>query len=261
MYYLKSLIFCVFAGVLSLHAQDSSRIKASSIYRNSTMFCVNYGRQVPIGKLNDRFGSSNSIGFTVGYKFGKNWQIQGGINTMFSGKVKENGVLDSMIGNGGLLVDINGTYAEVRMYQRGYHWHVDFGKIIPLGHFDVNSGLLLTAGVGFMQHKIKFTYQRTVLPQLESNYFKGYDRLTNGLMIRGFVGYQRIDSKSRLNFVAGLEFLEGFTYNRRSFNYDTRQRETELRKDILVGLKLGIMVSLSGRQAGKNKGDEERFFE
>ena len=135
------------------------------------------------------------------------------------------------------------------------------GKLIPLGSFERNSGLLITGGLGFMQHKLKFTFQRTVLPQLENNYYKGYDRLTNGLMVRGFFGYQRIDPKGRMNFYAGMELLNGFTKNRRSYNYDTRKADTELRNDMLLGLKIGIMISLSGRQAGNKKGEEERFFE
>lgn len=216
---------------------------------------------MPVGILAERYSGSNSLGVTLGYKFGKNWLVQGGLNTVFSGQVKENGVLDSMIGNGGLLVDNNGTYAEVRMYQRGYNWHVDFGKIFPIGNFDRNSGILFTAGIGFMEHKIKFTFQKTVLPQLEDGYYKGYDRLTNGIMARGFLGYQRIDPKGRLNFVAGFEMLNGFTKNRRAYNYDTRQSETARRNDLMLGFKIGIMVSLNGRQAGNSKAEEERYFE
>ena len=263
MYNFRAIIICLFLCPLWAYSADSTAVASSkhSNYRNTVLLCMNYARQAPIGVLSKRFGGSNSVGFTFAYKFGRNFQVQGGVNTIFSGKVKESGILDSMIGNGGLLIDNTGTYADVRMYERGYNWHVDFGKIIPLGSFERNSGLLITGGLGFMQHKLKFTFQRTVLPQLENNYYKGYDRLTNGLMVRGFVGYQRIDPNGRMNFYAGMELLNGFTKNRRSYNYDTRKSDTELRNDMLLGLKIGIMISLSGRQAGNKKGDEERFFE
>jgi len=260
-YYFRKSIFCLFLFPLTVLGNDSTAKKKSPVYRNATLLCFNYGRQVPVGILAKRYAGSNSVGFTAAYKFGKNFQVQTGINTIFSGKVKENGILDSMIGNGGLLLDINGTYAEVKMYQRGLHWHADIGKIIPISNFDMNSGLFFSAGLGFIQHKIKFTHQRTVLPQLEGEYYKGYDRLTNGFMLRGFAGYQRIDPKGMLNFVAGIEILNGFTKNRRSFNYDTRQAETSMRNDLLIGLKFGIMISLKGGQAGIKKNDEERYFE
>ncbi len=247
-----------------MNAQDTTKTAkpaAKLDLRNSVLFCANYARQVPVGILAKRFGGSNSVGFTTAYKFGRNFQVQAGINTFFSGKVKESGVFDSMKGSTGYLLDVNGTYAEVRMYERGYHWHVDFGKIIPLNKFERNSGILITGGLGFMQHKIKFIYQRTVLPQLDDGYYKGYDRLTNGLMARGFIGYQRIDPENMLNFMAGIEVLNGFTKNRRDFNYDTRMTDNTKRNDLLIGLKVGIMVSLAGRVAGTKKGEEERIFE
>jgi hypothetical protein len=246
-----------------LWSQDTlaKKSKLPSSLRNSVLFCVNYGRQVPLADMAKRFGGSNSIGFTAAYKFGKNFQVQAGINTFFSGKVKENGLFDSMKSSSAYLLDINGAYAEIRLYERGYHWHVDFGKIIPLSKFDRNSGLLFTAGLGFMQHKIKFTYEKTVLPQLDNDYYKGYDRLSNGLMARGFIGYQKIDPDGMFNYMGGIEILNGFTKNRREFNYDTRMKDNTSRTDLMIGLKIGIMVTLAGRQAGTKKGDEERIFE
>lgn len=252
-----------FIGLSGLYASDTTnRSKGGKdVLRNSLLLCANYGRQVPFGVLSNRFGGSNSVGFTVAYKFGNNYQIQSGINTIFSSTVKENYMFDTMIGGSNYLIDVNGNYAEIRMYQRGIHWHVDFGKIFQLGKFEKNSGLLVTGGLGFMQHYIKFNFQRTVLPQLEGEYAKGYDRLTNGLMARGFIGYQRIDQKAMLNFVGGLEILNGFTKNRRSFNYDTRTADGLSRNDLLIGLKIGVMISISGRKTGTTKGEEERYFD
>lgn len=242
-------------------AADSSNVSKTGGYRNYVLIGFNYGRQQPAGILAERFKGSNSVGVSVMYKFGKNWQLQGGINGLFSGTVKENGVLDSMIGSGGLLLDVNGTYAPVKMYQRGYHWHCDIGKIIPTGNFNKNTGILLSLGLGFMEHKIKFTFQKTVLPQLENDYFKGYDRLSNGMTLRGFAGYQRLDPEGMFNYFAGFELLNGFTRNRRGYNYDTRQADTELRNDMLLGIKLGLMISLGGRDAGLKRHEQERYFD
>ena len=228
--------------------------------KNMLMLCMNYGRQTPIGLLSNRFGSSNTVGFSVGYKFSHNYQVQAGINSLFSGKVVENGILDSMMGPSGLLLDNTGTYAEIRLYERGYHWHVDFGKIIPMGPFNRQSGILMTAGIGFIEHRIKFTYQKTVLPQLDNGYLKGYDRLTNGLMLRGFIGYQLLDTKGKVNLVGGIEYLQGMTQNRRSYNYDTRTADNTHRTDLLLGVKIGIMITVAGREAGKKKSEQDHFF-
>lgn len=245
---------------IGLKAADTTKTSAMG-YRNTIMIGVNYSRQVPVGLLSKRFGSSNSVGASLGYKFGRNFQIQGAINGMFGGKVKENNMFDTMIGQSGYLIDINGNFAEVRLYERGYNWHFDFGKVFPINRFDINSGLLVTAGAGFMQHKIKYTFQRTVLPQLEGEYANGYDRLTNGFMLRGFIGYQRIDKQAMFNFVAGIEVLNGYTKNRRSYNYDTRAADTRSRNDLLIGFKFGIMVNIDGRLAGTKKGEEGKFFD
>ena len=254
-------IFVLCCIPLVTKGQDSVKTSKPGVFRNNVLFCINYGRQVPMADMAKRFGGSNSVGFTAAYKFGKNFQVQAGINTFFSGKVKESGLFDSMKASNAYLLDINGTYAEVRLYERGYHWHIDFGKILGVNKFEPNSGILLTGGLGFMQHKIKFTYERNVLPQLEGEYAKGYDRLSNGLMVRGFLGYQRIDPRGMLNYMAGIEVLNGFTRNRREFNYDTRVQDDKSRNDLMVGLKVGIMITVSGRKAGTKKGEEERIFE
>jgi hypothetical protein len=261
MYRFKLLILCFFAGAFTLTAADSSRMQKKPVYRNTLLLGFNYGRQIPAADMAKRFGGSNSIGVTLSYKFGSNWQVQAGLNTLFSGKVRENTMFDSIASDNGELIDNQGTSAQVRMYERGYHWHVDLGKVFPLGSFDRNSGLLFTLGAGFMEHKVKFTFQRTVLPQLEGDYYKGYDRLSNGFMLRGFIGYQRIDVKRSFSFLAGLEVLDGFTKSRRSFNYDTRTSDTRLRTDLLFGLKVGIMITLGGKTAGLKKNEEERYFE
>jgi hypothetical protein len=257
----KFTFLFLMVSVSALRSQDTTKSKPVFHFRNTVLFCANYGRQTPVGLLADRFGGNNSVGLIVAYKFGRNFQVQAGINTIFGSRVKENGMFDSLIGSSGYLMDVNGAYSQVRQYERGYNWHVDLGKVFSLGRFERNSGLLVTAGLGFMQHKIKFSFQRTTLPQLENGYYKGYDRLTNGLMARAFVGYQRIDPDAMLNFMIGVELMNGFTKNRREFNYDTRMKDNTSRNDLLIGLKAGIMVSIAGRQAGTKKGQEEKFFE
>lgn len=259
--YISIFVFTVTLNQ-ALKAQDSSNFATKNLgFRNAWLVGVNYSRQRPVGILSNRFGDNNSVGFTLSYKFSRNILIQGSINTMFGSIVNENSVFDTMIGNGGYLLDVNGNYAEVKMYERGYNWHFDIGKVFPLGKFDRNSGLLVSVGAGFLQHKIKYTFQRNVLPQLEGNYANGYDRLSNGLMLRGFVGYQRIAENKMFNFIAGLEFLNGHTKSRRTYDYDTRRSDKQARIDNLLGLKFGVMINIGDRQAGTPKGEEDRFFE
>ena len=47
-----------------------------------------------------------------------------------------------------------------------------------------------------------------------------------------------------LNLFAGFEISEGFTKNRRGFNFDTMLRDDSQRLDILYGVRVGLAVSL-----------------
>ncbi len=208
----------------------------------------------------DRFGNSNTLGIGGAYKFGRNWQAGGGLDLIFSGTVKENNMFDSITGPSNNMIDAQGNLALVRLYERGFHFHFDFGKIITLDRIHKNSGLLLTGGIGMMQHKIRFQFTRTIMPQLENGMYKGYDRLSNGFMLRGFMGYQRTEPDELLHFYAGVEYLKGFTKSRRELNYDTRVRDTRLRNDILLGLKIGFIIPIGGRKTGTKKGEEEKFY-
>ncbi len=262
---IKILIPCIFLSWFGCIAQqnniDSIKTIKKPFLDNSILFGISFAKHAPSGNLKERFGQSNTFGFNTSYKFNRNIYLHCGLDILFSSNVKENGILDSIIGKSGDLIDNQGNLAIIRLYQRGYSWHINAGKIIPLSRLNPNSGLLITGGVGFLQHKIKFQFTRNILPQLEDNYFKGYDRLTNGLMFRGFIGYQRIAENGMFNFFAGIEILKGNTYNRRELNYDTRVKETRLRNDILTGLKFGIQIKIEGNRANTRKGDDGSFFE
>lgn len=257
------LTFC-FIFVSTAVAGDSTLNKARLIQsnlRNAVIISPGFARHVAMGTMSDRFGNSNTIGLAAGYKFGRNYTFTAGADIIFSGRVKENTMFDSITGPSGSMIDAQGNLAVVRLYERGYHFHFDFGKIIVLNRIHRNSGLLLSGGIGMMQHKIKFQFTRTIMPQLENDIYKGYDRLSNGMMLRGFAGYHRMEPGEMFSYYIGLEYLKGFTRSRRELNYDTRTRDTSLRNDILFGLKFGLIIPIHGRQAGTKKGEEEQYFQ
>jgi hypothetical protein len=71
-----------------------------------------------------------------------------------------------------------------------------------------------------------------------------YDRLTNGLCLSQFLGYTNFSNSRRINFYAGLEFMEGFTKNRRNYNFDTAMKDDASRLDFFLGFKLGWIIPL-----------------
>ena len=108
--------------------------------------------------------------------------------------------------------------------------------------------LFRSAGGGFVQHKIRIQDNGNSAPQIAPPYTAGYDRLTNGLALTQFVGYQIVSRDKTINFFLGLDFTEGFTRNRRGFNFDTRQADTQKRLDILYGARVGGSIPLFTNQ-------------
>jgi hypothetical protein len=106
-----------------------------------------------------------------------------------------------------------------------------------------------------LQHKIKIQDESKSVSQLTGDYKKGYDRLSNGLAMTGFIGYQHLDPKKRINFITGFDLTMGFTQNRRDFNFDTMTKDERKRKDFLVGFKVGWILPIS---TGENP--EEIFY-
>ena len=99
---------------------------------------------------------------------------------------------------------------------------------------------------GVLQHKIRIEDRTGGLPQLVGDYKKGYDRMTNGLALTEFIGYQHFSNDGRINFYVGFEFTQGFTKNRRSWDFLTQQRMDNNRLDLLNGLRIGWTLPILG---------------
>ena len=209
-----------------------------------SMVAVTGSYQVPGGDIADRFGNNFSVGASFQRKMKSNWLWGADMNLIFGGEVKENKILAGLMTSQGTIIGSNGNYADILLHERGYSLFLKVGKIIPVMGPNKNSGLTVTVGAGFIQHKIRIEDKGNLVPELSSDYQKGYDRLTNGLCLSQFLGYTNFSNSRRLNFYLGLEFMEGFTKNRRSFNFDTAVKDDASRLDFFLGLKLGWIIPL-----------------
>ena len=98
-----------------------------------------------------------------------------------------------------------------------------------------------------MQHKIRIQVETNNVPNLEDEYLKMYDGLSNGLSASLFIGWMHMSDKGKGHFYAGLDLNNGFTQNRRNYNYNVNGPITKLRNDLLIGLKLGWVIPISKR--------------
>ena len=242
-------LLCVLIVCGNLHAQKRN-IKDS--LQSTGFVAASYGYFTPGGDMADRFGDNSTIGAYAGYKSSGNHFFALEWNYIFGEKVKEIGILDSISTTEGYVIDVEGKLADIRIFQRGFTLHAQYGRVFPIDAIspNPNSGLFVTVGVGMMQHKIRILDNGARSPQLTGDYLKGYDRLTSGVSFSQFVGYWYMSNSRYVNFYCGIEAYQGITKSRRSWDYDLMKADTRQRTDLLWGLRAGWVIPLYRRSKG-----------
>jgi hypothetical protein len=219
---------------------------------NAFMIEFQYGYYFPGGDLSTRYGGASAVGPGIKFKIKRNFTVGAEGLFLFGGKVKLPGLLSGITTKDyGYLIGTTGIFENYSFSERGFLIMGKVGKIIPFKKPNINSGIYLTFGAGALQHKIRIDVDKGAVPQLNEDYQKGYDRLTNGFAISQFVGYRFFGNYKFLNFFAGIEFVEAFTQNRRSWNYDTNSKETGTRTDLMFGIKAGLVIPVYKKQTDK----------
>ncbi len=215
------------------------------------LFGVQYGGTWSGGDLKERYGYFNHVGVTGGYKFQKNWYLGLAGDFMFGNNLQLSyyDLFHHLMDSKGNITDQNGDIATVLTFGRGFHVNVEGGKVInKLGH-NKNSGLFIKIGAGYLNHRIRIESNDHVVPQVEKEYRKGYDRLTTGFNTSQFIGYLFMGDNSFLNFYAGFYMQEGFTKNRRTIFWDQPEVPvpTNTRFDLMYGFKVGWLIPVYKR--------------
>lgn len=230
-----ALFFSIF--LISMTTAYCQNISDSSF--SAGLVLVDFSYDIPGGDMAKRFGANSDLGGGYLFKTKSNWLfgMKGGF--LFGEKVKEDHILSNISTSENYVIDKGGTFADIFLYERGFYFTGNVGKIIPLGLSNPNSGLFLNLGGGYLQHKIRIENPDKTAPQVEGDYKKGYDRLTAGFCATQFIGYIYFSNKKIYNFFAGIEFKEGWTHSLRDYNFDTRSRDNQQRFDLLWGFKVG----------------------
>jgi hypothetical protein len=227
------------------HAGAQWQVRDSSLFNPHVT--VGYGYSTPGGDLANRFGNNGSIEVGFHIKDKKNWYYGVQLNYLFGNKVHEPNLLSNLLTSRGEILDEQGQIATMFIQERGFNVFLQGGKLFPIIGPNKNSGLLITAGVGLLQHKVRIEHQEAKITQLEGEYLKGYDRLTNGLSVNQFIGYYHLSNNRLINFYIGAQATEGFTQSRREWNLDTQTQDTDKRLDMLFGLRAGWILNLYQR--------------
>lgn len=201
---------------------------------------VHYGGNWTHGDLAERYGYLNHLGMMAGYKTSKNWVYGLDGNFMFGSQIRMNNLFDNIADSDGNITDENGDLATVLLFCRGFNVNLMVGKVIPVLSPNANSGIYVHAGVGYLQHKLRIETNDQVVPSIELNYKRGYDRFTSGINFHQFLGYAFLANQGVVNFYGGFYLQEGLTYNRRNVFYD--QPDVEVPKGQMLDIQLGFKV-------------------
>lgn len=248
----SSLFLAALAWLWQLSASAQGGLRDTSI--TMVPITLSYAYQLPTGELADRFGANNDLGLSAAVKFKSNYLLGLEGSFIFGNKVPDRSMLDQMATSNGVIVNQDGQPAQLLFFERGYTIMAVAGKVMPVVGPNPNSGILLKLGGGYMRHKIRIESQNDVVPALEGEYLKGYDRLTAGPAAMAFVGYQHFGNNRYINFLFGFEMNLGFTRSLRPFNFDSGRADDGLRFDGLNGLRFGWTLPLYRAR------DDRQFF-
>lgn len=246
---MKNVLRLVFLFLLGLSSLGQAQITSPKDPLNLFQIKTWTGFYTPGRDLADRFGPMAQVGLELSYQLKNGWVIGAGAGHIFGNNVRERDIMSNIATTNGDIITEDGVFENYRLRPFGWSMYGRIGKIFPLFGPNVNSGLKIDLGVGIMQHKIWIETPRLASPQLSGDYKKGYDRLTNGISLNQFIGYQYLSNKKLINFYVGFDFHQGFTQNRRTVNFNTGVPDTRNRLDLLVGLKAGWILPLYGRDS------------
>lgn len=243
------LLFFIFIGISLIETGLSQRdVKTEKI--GTPFIGIHYGINKPTNDLNVRFGLLNHLGILAGYKTKQNWFFGIDNNFIFGNQIKENNILNHLKDSYGNITDVNGNIAVVPLFARGFNSNISIGKVIPLFGPNLNSGIFIHTGIGYLAYKIRIESNSQVIPQIELDYKKGYDRLTTGLNTHQFIGYSYLSNNGFINWYAGFYAQQGFTRNQRNLFFDQPEIPVSksIRKDFSYGIKIGWFIPFYKRK-------------
>lgn len=214
----------------------------SSVHLLEFKYCF----QTPAGDLQSRFGGNNAVGASfqsVGYSKNIFFGVEG--NFIFGSKVKED-VLENLRTYDGSIIGIDGQPGDVSLKERGFYVGVNTGKIFKTTKIENNlTGIRAQIGLGLLQHKIRVQDNASTIVALSDQYIKGYDRLTNGAALHLALGFQYDSPKNNFHFNIMGDLFGASTLSRRDFDNMTGDYLDENRNDILGGISVSYIVSIS----------------
>lgn len=233
------LIFCLVTSLLKSQNDTALTIP---------LLGVHFGGQLPGGDLAKRFGFNLNAGGCFLVKHSSRFVFGLESNYLFGSQVRED-VLQQLTTPEAFVIDNEGYPADLRVTERGFNVMGIGGYVFDWWSPNQNSGVMMTLGVGYLQHYINFYDASQKVAAVNGKMRYGYDRLTDGIALSQFIGYLYLSDNRLSNFYIGAEFYEAFTKSVRGFNFDTGQFDKGKRLDLLFGIRVGWILPLYKKMA------------
>lgn len=228
-----------------MNGRTQRNLSDSSV--NTVVFAPHYKFNFTAGDLNDRWGWNNQVGLDLGWKMKNNLYLGLDGGFVFGNQLRDSSIFSNVYNSDGTITGWAGNYAQVLFFMRGASAHVDLGYVWNKLGPNPNSGLWLKFGVGYFMHKIHIESLYDDVPQLEGVYRKGYDKLTMGFSTKQFIGYLYQSDRMFLNFYVGVEFVQGWNKNIRTYNFDLGGPDDRLKRDFMISPKVGWLIPIYKR--------------
>lgn len=233
--YLFLLAVCLLIGNSLLaqkfteHPDNEPRNKGNAIFGSIT-----FGAALPGADMAKRFGLDQNFGAGVEYMTANSFFFGLEGYYLFGSTVKED-PLDILRTPEGDIIGNNLALAEVSLRERGLYLGGMIGKLFPFG--ETRSGIRVSLGAGVLRHKIRVQDDTQSVAEITGDYIKGYDRLTQGMALNQFIGWQHIGKTRRVNFMIGFEFNQGFTNTLRDWDFNDMRKLDDKRLDLRYGIR------------------------
>lgn len=242
----KKLSGILFILPLFLHAQVKGLPEVALIMKAGAgvnLGMADMGKRFPLfSDLQASLYIKTPKKFTYGFSFGELLGNRVNIDSLYGG----------IVGSTEIIYDKNGFPGLIRYYLRGFRLEATAGKIFDLGKLWPHSGIEARLGVGMMQHRIHTRFDVGSLPQIEGDYKYGYDRLSNGAYLSQTIGFHYLNTET-VSFFAGITFGQGFTRNRRNWDYSSMKKDNTLRTDMMIGLNAGLLIPISLKYSARSE--------
>jgi len=252
---LFSLIITSAIFSISALAQDDLFGSDKSPARKGFVFGINGSFDVPAADMAKRFGVDYRLGGAINYKTTSNWMFGIKMDFILGNKMREDSLMINVKNKNGNVLNADGEQVNVGTFERGYMVGLQAGYIWNISKKNGDNGILFQTTAGFMQHRINIFDRNNSIVQVQGQYEKGYDRLTNGLFVEQYVGYNYFAKDNLINFHIGLDLAAGFTQGRRDYLFDVMRPDNKNRIDMLFGIRGGWYIPIFRRKS------EEIFFE